>query len=113
MKTWGSLPLDNYGMKERSAFAAECPHHRLHFFPTYGLSEVVDSDRRPVPAGEEGRLIATGLHNFAQPLLRYDTGDFVVMSKERTCPCGCRYPIAQHVTGRIEDNLVNRQGACF
>ncbi len=113
VKIWGVLPLDNYGIKERCAFVAECRHHRLHFFPTYGVSEVIDSDGRPVAAGEEGRLIATGLHNFAQPLLRYDTGDFVVMSKEETCPCGCKYPMALHITGREEDSLINRQGTRF
>jgi phenylacetate-CoA ligase len=37
--------------------------------------EILDEANRPLPDGQEGRIIITALHNTAFPMVRYDIGD--------------------------------------
>ncbi len=37
--------------------------------------EILDEANRPLPDGQEGRIIITALHNSAFPMVRYDIGD--------------------------------------
>ena len=48
--------------------------------------EILDSDDRPVPAGERGEITLTGGFNFCLPLLRYRTGDFASLNFTRGEP---------------------------
>lgn len=61
-----------YGHTERCILAYEKDEpYEYYPFQTYGYTEVV--------AGEDGRhsLVGTSYHNFASPLIRYDTRDYV------------------------------------
>ena len=53
---------------------------------------IVDGDGNPVEPGTPGRLVGTGLHNMAMPLLRYDVGDVASLSTE-VCTCGRGLPL--------------------
>lgn len=41
------------------------------------LIEVIDDDGNPVKEGETGHAVATALHNYATPFVRYEIGDMV------------------------------------
>ncbi len=43
--------------------------------------EVLDQSNRPVPDGEEGKIIITSLHNRAFPMVRYEIGDLGVIER--------------------------------
>jgi phenylacetate-CoA ligase len=99
-----------YSMSERVIFAAECEEHRgQHLFPEFGVVEVLDEDDRPLPPGRPGRLVATGLCNWAMPLLRYDTGDIGGIDPT-PCPCGRTLPRLLPVTTKAEDIVVTPEG---
>jgi len=102
--------FDYYSAAERVIFAGECEEHRgLHLFDDVGVTEVLDDDDRPVPPGQPGRLVVTGLHNFAMPFIRYEIGDVSGISTE-PCSCGRSLPLLLRVTTKSEDILVLPDG---
>ncbi|MEM9291352.1 MAG: AMP-binding protein [Acidobacteriota bacterium] len=109
---FGCPVRDSYGLAEITAAASECEAGALHWWPEVGWLEVLDDDDLPVPPGQPGRLVATGLLNDAMPLVRYETGDRVRMTTddEPPCPCGRRLPRLAAVEGRLDDVLVTPEG---
>jgi phenylacetate-CoA ligase len=102
--------FDYLGAAERVVFAGECSEHRgLHLFDEYGVTEILDDDGEPVPAGCPGRLVVTGLHNFAMPLIRYEIGDVSGIQVE-SCPCGRPLPLLLPITSKAEDLVVLPDG---
>ncbi len=103
--------FDFYGSAERVIFATECDRHEGHHLNLeYGIAEVVDQDGLPVRHGTPGRIIATGLHNFAMPLIRYDTGDSTTIT-ERTCSCRRALPLIEDITTKNKDMVVLENGS--
>ena len=100
---------DAYSGVEVCCQASECEYHKLHISPDVGIIEFLDDEDQPVPHGVPGRIVATGLLNFAQPLIRYDTGDIAILSGEG-CPCGRQMPVIEELVGRIEDTVITRDG---
>jgi len=82
--------FDFYGLAERVMFATECSTHEGHHLNMdFGITEVLDKNGKPVPCGQMGRIVATGLHNYAMPLIRYQTSDITslrqVISSDGRC----------------------------
>jgi phenylacetate-CoA ligase len=110
-EAWGVAVLDSYGLREHNVFIAQCPEGSYHVSPEYGICEILDDDWKPVKPGREGWIIATGLHNYAQPLLRYNTRDRAIAAGGgRTCTCGRTLPVIERIVGRIDDCLRTRDG---
>ncbi len=71
--------LDQYGTAERVVFAWAIQPGRHFFLPGYSYIEL-----EPAESEEEGdlyELIGTGLWNMAMPLVRYRTGDLLLLPK--------------------------------
>jgi phenylacetate-CoA ligase len=68
----GLKSISWYGHSEMAVLAPEkVPGSGVYFpFQSYGFAEAL-------PVGDSHRLIATSTHNFATPLIRYDTGDLI------------------------------------
>ncbi|OEK08541.1 hypothetical protein A8C32_03550 [Flavivirga aquatica] len=67
--------------------------------------EIFDlNDDTPAELGEPGRIIVTDLYNYANPFLRYDTGDIGMIDYSVTPP------ILKHVEGRKTDVIFNTKG---
>jgi phenylacetate-CoA ligase len=109
-RIWPVPILDSYGLKEHNVFIAQCRDGGYHISPEYGICEILDDAGDPVRPGEEGWVVATGLHNFAQVLLRYNTADRAVRGHEHTCPCGRTLPLVERIVGRIDDFLCLENG---
>ena len=110
IESWVGVPVcDSYGLKEHNALICQCPKGGYHIASEYGLVEIIKDDGRPALPGEEGRIIATSLHNRAFPLLRYDTGDYATPT-HLMCPCGRTLPLVEQLTGRIDDRLLTVDG---
>jgi phenylacetate-CoA ligase len=105
--------LDSYGLKEHNVFIAQCAEGSYHISPEYGICEILDDDGTPLPPGEEGWIIATGLHNYAQPLLRYNTLDRGALGDDLPCPCGRTLPKLHSLAGRIDDCIYTSTGQRF
>lgn len=103
---WGVRPFDCYGMTEVGIFGSDDEWHRgIHAFEDLFILEVVGEDNQPVPDGVSGhRVLITNLHNYTQPLIRYEVSDLLTPSAER-CPCGRPYRLIRAVEGRSDEIL--------
>lgn len=111
IESWLEMPIcESYGLVEHNALICQCPEGGYHVASEYGLVEIIKDDGEPAEPGEEGRIVATGLHNKAFPLLRYDTGDYAVRS-DRKCSCGRTLPLVERIVGRIDDRILRADGA--
>jgi phenylacetate-CoA ligase len=109
-KAFGVRAYEEYGSVENVVLATECEKGSLHLHPDFGWAEIVDEDGAPVPAGETGRIVATGFSNGAQPLVRYVIGDVGGFSTE-LCSCGRDHlPTMLPIEGRLEDVLYGPDG---
>lgn len=107
---WQCKLWDRYGAVEACVFASQCEQGRYHVSPDYGIVEIVDSQGRPAKPGQTGRIVATGLHNTLQPLIRYEQGDLACWAVEQECPCGLQMPILEGIEGRFEDLCITPDG---
>jgi phenylacetate-CoA ligase len=101
--------FDGYSGLEACCQISECEHHYMHISPDVGIIELLDENGYPVVPGEVGEIVATGLLNFAQPLVRYRTGDMASLSDE-SCSCGRRMPLVRELYGRKEDTVLLSDG---
>lgn len=101
--------FDGYSGVESCCLASECGEHRLHVSPDVGVVELLDEPGLAVESGDDGEIVATGLLNFDQPLVRYRTGD-VARSSVGPCPCGSSMPVLNELVGRLEDTVIGRDG---
>ena len=69
----------------------------------------MDSDRREVPIGESGQVVASNLVNRGTVLLNYMLGDLARRLPE-PCGCGRTLPLLSHVEGRTTDWLRSGSG---
>ena len=87
---WGARVIDHHGLTEVGPVSFECWDNpgAVHLNECEYIAEVLDPDSgQPVPTGEPGELVLTNLGRTASPLIRYRTGDLVVLDTDR-CACG-------------------------
>jgi phenylacetate-CoA ligase len=105
---WIGAPVtEHYGLAEGSANMSHCEQRNYHVDMEYCAVEAL-----PVSTREDGtvcQVIGTGLHNYAQPFIRYDTGDMATFS-DSPCPCGRQSPIATYIDGRVESYVFTPDG---
>jgi phenylacetate-CoA ligase len=102
--------FDTYSAVEACCLASECGHGSMHVSPDVGIVELLDDQGNPVPPGRTGEIVATGLLNWAQPLIRYRTGDLAAWS-DQACPCGRAMPVLTGIEGRLEDAVIAPDGS--
>lgn len=91
--------FDWYGLFERVAAIANCEHGRYHVLTDYAHVEFID-----VGNGLH-EIVGTSFNNQYYPLIRYKTGDQVVLSQEKECPCGRVYPLVERIEGRSVEHV--------
>jgi len=81
---------------------AQCTGSIHHLLGGYQYLELLDPDSgRPVPRGEPGEIVVTGLQRRLMPLIRYRTGDRG-RELEGVCACG-RKGLRFELLGRCDD----------
>ncbi len=97
---WHIDLFSTYASTEMSTAFTECTAKMGgHHHPELIITEVLDENNHPVKPGESGELTITTLGIEAMPLLRFKTGDIVVMHSE-TCVCGRNTQRVGPVLGR-------------
>jgi len=88
--------FDWYGQYERVAAIGTCKCGSRHFIADYSYVELFEND--------DGlkEIVGSGFNNFAMPLIRYRTGDYVALD-DRECLCGLAMPIVKNIVGRGGD----------
>ncbi len=108
---WNARVFDHYGMTEIGPLGMECLQNPggFHLLASECIVEVIDTaTQAPTPHGEEGELVLTNLGRWGSPLLRYRTGDRVIMDVE-LCSCGRHWPrVRGGVLGRTDDLILIR-----
>jgi len=100
--------FDWYGLAEQAAAAGECAQHRYHVPEEIVVLEVRTSDGAAAP-GELGEIVGTSLENYAQPFIRYRTGDYASRSTD-LCPCGRPHRTLDQIGGRTQDVITTPNG---
>jgi phenylacetate-CoA ligase len=105
---WFNAPsAPSYGLSEGSASCFTCPNGHYHIDMEFGIFEsqhIHDTEN-----GYVGLIIGTGLHNFAQPFIRYSTNDLGTFSLKK-CSCGLNSPILTYIDGRVESYIITPDG---
>jgi phenylacetate-CoA ligase len=97
--------VDFYGAHEFNLLASQCPAGGgYHVCDDNVLIEVVDDDGRPVQVGASGEVVATALHSYTMPFVRYRTGDVAIRGPE-VCACGQPFSTLRAIEGRDTDYL--------
>lgn len=79
---------DCYFSSNAAPFVMECVKGRLHYNLYAGVIETT----------EEGNMIVTSFNNYGTPLIRYDSGDRVVLPEtEKRCECGSVNPVFEKI----------------
>lgn len=102
-------PRDLYGAVELGTISWQCRRGNYHIDADRMIVEIVDDNGRPVPVGQSGQVVCTGLFNYAMPLIRYRLLD---VASRLAHPCGCKvnFPLMGTVQGRINDFLPTPRG---
>ncbi|MDG2050344.1 MAG: hypothetical protein P8M78_09295 [Myxococcota bacterium] len=101
-----------YGAQEFNLLAWQCPDTQaFHICEDNVVLEVL-RDGRPAEPGELGEVVATGLHSYQMPFIRYRIGD-VVRQGDPQCGCGKPFATLQDIRGRRHDYFVWSDGALF
>ena len=121
-EVFSARTADCYGHMERTAAISQCPEGTYHIHQDYGLVELVEPE---FPIGVQGHLhegnagnnvsikeiTGTSLHNYAMPLIRYRTGDYVcVAGKPGKCSCNRGFQEIVSLIGRDSDIVVTPDG---
>jgi phenylacetate-CoA ligase len=98
--TFQAEVFDCYASNEASLIAWECEKHNgLHINNSNIILEIVDSRGNPLKEGE-GRIVITNLSSFTMPFIRYETGDWGILSTEQ-CSCGRKSLLLKRILGRV------------
>ncbi|HEU4699171.1 MAG TPA: hypothetical protein VFS40_08325 [Gemmatimonadales bacterium] len=102
----GARVVDTYGTMECNLLAWECLETgALHTCDDGAIVEVVRADGRAAEPGERGEVVATNLHAFAMPFLRYRVGDLATRGAT-PCACGAPFGTLAEVRGRMIDHFL-------
>jgi len=94
---------DHYGLADTCVMMGECNQHNgLHNYEDYGYLELLDNNGT-------NKIIGTNLHNYAMPLIRYDTGDLAI-SNNNNCSCGRHFPLIKSIQGRKDTVILTPAG---
>jgi len=104
---FGASVIEIYQASE-GQIASACKCGNLHINEDLVYVEIYDEDGRPVsrPNVAGSRMLVTNLVNYAQPLIRYEMNDMIVLGEG--CPCGSRFRVVKRIIGRNDDIPVFR-----
>ena len=95
-----SCPVyDLYGSNEFNLLAWECKKTGNYHINDDGVILEVLKNNLAVQPGETGEVVATNLHSFAMPIIRYRLGDIVTRG-ENCCKCGLPFSTIREIHGR-------------
>jgi phenylacetate-CoA ligase len=111
-QAFGAPLVDFYGAHEFNLLASQCPEEdAYHVCDDNVIVEILGDDGKAVQPGEVGEVVATALHSYTQPFVRYRTGDLAVRGQE-VCRCGRPFSTLRAVQGRAADYLRLPGGRC-
>lgn len=108
-KKFNCKTFNQYSQVEACCLASECEEGNMHISMDLGIIEITDENGNQLKEGEIGEIVATGFLNYAQPLIRYRTGDYGSISYKE-CSCGRKFYILDKIMGRSSETLLAQDG---
>ncbi len=105
----GAPVFDSYASHEHNLLASECPRGGRYHATEWNVILEVLRDGRPAGPGEEGEVVATALHSYAMPFIRYRLNDLVTRG-ETPCSCGAPVSTLSRILGRTVEQFVLPDG---
>lgn len=108
-EVFGTEVIEIYQASE-GQMASACRLGHLHINEDLVFVELYDADGRLIeePGVAGHRMIITNLVNYAQPLIRYEMNDMIVL--DEACPCGSKFRRIKQILGRHDDILYFLKG---
>ena len=106
---FGAPVANEFGSRDVGFTAHETPAGQMLLLSESIILEVLDEQGQPVPPGDTGEAVMTALESFAQPFIRYRTGDMVRVADE-SCREGRGLDVITEVLGRSTDFIVRADG---
>lgn len=91
--------INEYGCSEVGVIAFTNPNDEWEVDSKTIYVEILDENNKPLPYGEEGKIVITSLHNKAHPFIRYEVGDYGALSEKSTL----KKMILKKLIGRTND----------
>lgn len=98
-KAFGVNPIQHYGSAEAVANISQSVDGNLYVDEDFSFVEFIPNNDSTY------RVIGTNFTNMATPLIRYDTGDNVILEKQKTSFSRDKRKV-NNIDGRIEDYVV-------
>lgn len=108
-RVFGAPIANEYGCRDGGFIGHEAPGGQMLMVSESNFVEILDPNAAPVPVGQPGELVLTGLTSAAQPFIRYRTGDIVTLSSAID-PGGRGLHVIADVAGRSTDFVVREDG---
>jgi phenylacetate-CoA ligase len=105
-KHLGVPVVNEYGASEVDLLAFQNTDDDWLVNAESSLVEIVDDNGKPLPNGQQGRILVTSLYNFAHPFIRYDVGDYGILDEKSTA----KKPILKKLIGRTNDVAILPSG---
>ncbi|UCE37990.1 MAG: phenylacetate--CoA ligase family protein [Thermoplasmata archaeon] len=99
---YGAKFLSLLGQNEIGA-AIPCENNVLHLPSFVMFTEIYHDDGTEAAPGERAKSVVTPTWREAMPILRYETGDVIIIEKDQ-CPCGLPLPTMK-ILGRKRTEL--------
>jgi len=108
---WSAKCYDHAGASEIGPHSFECQAqpNGIHVIESEYIVEVLDpATGKRLPPGQKGEMVITNLGRWGFPIIRYRTGDVVVVNEE-TCDCGRTFlRLENGIIGRADDMVTVR-----
>lgn len=102
---------ETYGSNEGLTVGFVAHDDNYYLLTNYVHVEILDDDNNPVPNGEMGHAIITGLENKYMPLVRYKMGDLMELSEQEASDNNAlSFPLIKRVIGRDTDIVKTASG---
>lgn len=101
-KVFDTKVIEIYQASE-GQIASTCRCGNLHINEDLVYVELYDDDGNEIMQADTvaTKMIVTNLINYAQPLIRYEMNDLVVLGDQ--CPCGSSFRVIKKILGRNDD----------
>ena len=107
LEKWLGVPVVNeYGVSEVEIIAFENTSGIWEMNTENIFVEILDENDQVLPDGQEGRIVVTALYNKAHPFIRYDVGDYGIITANGTA----KHKILEKLIGRTNDVAILPSG---
>jgi phenylacetate-CoA ligase len=109
-KVLHSYVYDFYNQNERAGLISTCEKESYHIHEEYSFVELLGNGSEINGQDDAKMIVTTTFHNYAMPLIRYQTDDLAKPTAKTGCECGRTYKTVKKIVGRINDLIVTPNG---